>query len=308
MRRGFVWMGLAALMFVGCSDEEASSLEDAAVGAAESAEQMAAITPEGAQAAGIEIAVAGPAEIRQTLTLFGAIRPNAERAQDIRARYAGVVREVSKRPGDEVKVGERLLKVEANDSLQAYAITAPLAGTVLERRVNPGEAIDGTQTLMVVADLSTVWAEFAVFARDLSRIRAGQMVRLTGADTESLAEARVAYVAPAGDRESQSVVARVVVDNAQRTWIPGQFVTGEVVIEEAHVQVAVQHTALQTFEGASVVFVESPGGFAPRKIETGRDSKDVVEVVSGLNAGERYAALNSYVIKSELLKGSGEEE
>lgn len=72
--------------------------------------------------------------------------------------------------------------------------------------------------------------------------------------------------------------------------------------------VAVLHTALQRLDGARAVFGEVPDGFAPRKIETGRDSKEVIEVVSGLAAGERYPARNSYLIKSELLKGSGEEE
>lgn len=296
-----------AVLVLACSGEKMEP-EPAEPGALPPASQAASITPEGMAAAGIETAVAGPAEIRELLTLYGSIRPNAERAQDIRARYAGVVREVSKRPGDDVRAGDLLLTIESNDSLEPYAIRAPLAGKVLERRVNPGEAVDGSQTLMVVADLSTVWAEFAVFARDLGRVRAGQRVRLIGADTQSQAEASIAYVAPAGDRESQSVVARAVVDNQQRSWVPGQFVTGEVVVEQADVSVSVLHTALQTLDGAGVVFVETPGGFVPRKIETGRDSKDVVEVVRGLAAGERYAARNSYVIKSELLKGSGEEE
>jgi len=302
-----LWLAvLATAALVACSEEktESTAVESGAPPAAETA----SITPESAKAAGIEIATAGPAEIRETLTLYGAIRPNAERAQDVRARYAGVVREVSKRPGDEVKSGDLLLTVESNDSLEPYSIRSPLAGTVLERRVNAGEAVDGSQTLMVVADLSTVWAEFAVFTRDLNRVRAGQVMRLTGADTQSRTEARIAYVAPSGDRESQSVVARVVVENPKRTWVPGQFVTGELTVEQADVPVAVLHTALQTLDGASVVFVEVPSGFAPRKIETGRDSKEIVEVVSGLAAGERYAARNSYLIKSELLKGTGEEE
>lgn len=303
----FSWfVGLAALALAACSEEKASQQaveEDADPAAA----RVAAITPERAQAAGIEVVAAGPAEIRETLTLFATIRPNAERSQEVRARYAGVVREVAKRPGDAVRAGDLLLTIESNDSLEPYSIRSPLAGTVLERRANAGEAVDGSQSLMVVADLSTVWAEFAVFNRDLGRVKAGQLVELIGADTENRSEARIAYVAPSGDRESQSVVARAVVDNADRRWVPGQFVTGEIVVSQTQVPVAVLHTALQTFDGASVVFVETAAGFEPREIETGRDSKEIVEVVSGLAAGERYAGRNSYLVKSELLKGTGEE-
>ena len=308
MIRSSWFAALSTMALLACSGEKSQTESIESAPDSPATPQVASITPESAKAAGIEIAVAGPAEIRETLTVFGSIRPNAERAQDVRARYAGVVREVAKRPGDPVRASDLLLQVESNDSLQPYAIRSPLGGTVLERRVNPGEAVDGSQTLMVVADLSTVWAEFAVFARDLNRVRAGQLVRLVSADTRTQTEAKIAYVAPSGDRESQSVVARAVVENSQRTWVPGQFVTGEIVVDQAQVPVAVLHTALQTLDGASVVFVETPGGFVPRKIQTGRDSKEILEVTNGLSAGERYAARNSYLIKSELLKGTGEEE
>jgi len=302
----FVAIASIAFVFAACSedapDPEAAEAESAAI------PSVAAIDPERAKAAGIEVVAAGPAEIRETLTLFATIRPNAERTQEVRARFGGVVREVAKRPGDAVRAGDLLLTVESNDSLEPYAIRSPISGTVLDRRANPGEAVEGSQTLMGVADLSTVWAEFAVFNRDLGRVRAGQLVELIGADTETRAEARIAYVAPAGDRESQSVVARAVVDNADRRWVIGQFVTGQIVVAQTPVPVAVKHSALQTIDGGSVVFVETPAGFEPRPIETGRGSRDAVEIVRGLAAGERYAAHNSYWIKSELLKGTGEEE
>lgn len=269
---------------------------------------VAAITPETASAAGIEVAVAGPAEIHETLTLYGSITPNAERRQEIRARYAGVVRAVAKRPGDHVAKEELLLTIESNDSLEPYSIRSPIAGTVLERRVNVGETVDSSQALMVVADLSTVWAEIAVFARDLDHVRAGQAVFVQAADAEQRADGHIAYVAPAGHTDSQSVVARAELDNQRRDWVPGQFVTADVVVAEVNAPVTVTPAALQTLNGKPVVFIESARGFEAREIETGHRSKSAIEVVSGMSAGERYAAENSYLIKSDLLKGTGEEE
>src|SRR3954469_19154680 len=60
------------------------------------------LTAERARNAGVETAIAGEARIRTTLTLHGPIRPHAEREQEIRARYPGVVRDVRKRVGDPV--------------------------------------------------------------------------------------------------------------------------------------------------------------------------------------------------------------
>ena len=268
----------------------------------------AAITPEAAQQAGITVAVAGPAQIRETLMLYGSIKSNAEREQEIRARYPGVVRSVAKRAGDAVSKGEDLLTVESNESLQTYAIHSPLRGQVLDRRTNPGDAVDSSTVLMTVADLSSVWAEFALFPRDLGRVRAGMRVLFRGAGARESGEAKIIYVAPASHADTQSVVARAVVENRDGRWVPGQFITGDIVIAEANVPVAVKSTALQQLEGKTMVFVQNGQAFEARPVELGKRSRDVVEIVKGLKAGERYAATNSYLIKADLMKSEADED
>lgn len=268
----------------------------------------AAIGPETARASGITIETAGPTSIRETLTLYGSIKPNAEREQELRARYPGVVRLVSKRPGEAVGRGETLVTVESNESLQTYGIKSPIAGSVLERHVNPGESVSSDAVLLKVADLSTVWAEFAVFTRDLGRVRGGLAVNVSGSDHAQSTDGVVAYVAPAGDSDSQSVAARAVLDNAGGRWIPGQFVVGEVVISEVKAAVAVRPSALQSINGKTVVFVQTPRGFTAREVTTGQRSHDAVEIIRGMSAGERYAATNSYLVKADLLKGEAGED
>lgn len=268
----------------------------------------AAITPEAAQRAGIDVEKAGPAHIRETLTLYGSIKSNAEREQEIRARYPGVIRSVSKRAGDALAKGEELLTVESNESLQVYAVRSPLSGRVLERRANPGDAVDGSAVLMRVADLSSVWAEFAIFPRDLGHVRPGMHVLFQGADAGESGEATISYVAPAGQADSQSVVARATVDNRVGRWVPGQFITGDVVIADMKVAVAVKPTALQELQGKTVVFVQNGKGFTARSVEVGKRSRHAVEITRGLAAGERYAAQNSYLIKADLMKAEAEED
>lgn len=267
-----------------------------------------ALTPENAKIAGVETAVAGPADIRQTLTLYGSIRPNAERQQEVRARYPGVVRTVAKRPGDAVALGELLLSIESNDSLEPYAIRSPISGTVLNRSVNPGQSVGTDTPLLTVADLSSVWAEFAVFANDLNRVRAGQAVATRAGEGAVEAQTRIAYVAPAGDSATRSVVARAVIDNRDGRWVAGQFVTGDVVIEAAQVPVAVVPAALQQVKDQPTVFVATATGFEARTVAVGRRGAEVVEIVKGLSAGERYVAKNSFVVKAEVLKGEAEED
>jgi cobalt-zinc-cadmium efflux system membrane fusion protein len=298
---------LALIAVAGCSGKS-SDVPAAGAEAPAPGVPSAAITAEAAQKAGIEVAEAGPAQILETLTLYGSIKPNAEREQDIRARYPGVVHGVDKRAGDAVAKGTELLTIESNESLQVYSIRAPLSGRVLERRANVGDAVDGSTVLMKVADLSTVWAEFAIFARDLNHVRPGMRVFFRGADADESGEAKISYVAPAGHADSQSVVARATVENKDGRWVPGQFITGDVVVADLNAPVAVKPSALQEINGKTVVFVQAGSGFEPKPVEVGKRARDAVEIVVGLAAGDRYAAANSYLIKADLLKGEAEED
>lgn len=296
-----------SLMMAACSDDTPPPKKDTEA-TAPTGPAIAAIDPIAAKAAGIVVAVAGPATISETITLYGTVRANAEREQNLRARYPGVVRLVNKRVGDTVARGERLLTVESSESLQSYSIASPIAGTVLERHANIGETVDNATVLMRVADLSTLWVEFAVFARDLGHVRAGLPVRISASDGDFRTDAQLTYVAPAGDSGNQSVTARAEVDNSSGRWVSGQFVIGDLAVDQFRAAVAVTPGAIQALKGHDVVFVQTPRGFEARAVKVGRRSRNAVEIVSGLAAGERYAAANSYLVKADLLKGEAEEE
>lgn len=305
-RGGSLALLLATSLLLGACSEKKSETGKEEAPAVESGVAMAAIAPDAAKAAGIETAVSGPAEIRETLTVYGSIKPNAEREQTLRPRYAGIVKSVSKRPGDRVTQGESLLTIESSESLHSYTIVSPIEGQVLDRRANPGEAVGNDTVLMRVADLSSVWGEFALFARDLDRVRAGMTIRISASSGDPQTEVQIAYVAPAGEADSQSVIARAVIDNPDGRWVPGQFVTGEIVTSEVKAPVAIVPEALQTLNGKTVVFLQNANGFEAREISIGRQSPTAVEVTKGLRGGERYASANSYVIKSDLTKGEAE--
>ncbi|MEI9988616.1 MAG: efflux RND transporter periplasmic adaptor subunit [Rhizomicrobium sp.] len=311
--RPWVWLTVAAiaalivlLVVVRPWREDAATTEQAAPVQVQPNE--VAMSADTARDSGIAIETAGPAAIGETVTLYGTIKPNAEREQELRARYPGVVRLVNKRPGETVARGETLVTVESNESLQTYGIASPIAGSVLERHANPGESVGSDTVLMKVADLGTVWAEFAVFAHDLGRVRPGLNVRVSGSDTGQVAHSTIAYVAPAGSADSQTVAARAVLDNADGRWVARQFATADVVLSEVQASVAVNPAALQNVHGKVVVFVRTAQGFQARGVTIGKRSGDAVEVTQGLRAGERYASANSYIIKADLLKGEAEEE
>lgn len=263
------------------------------------------LTPAQIAKAGIGIAQAGPVNLREALPLYGTIAPNAERVLDVAARFPGIIRSVRTRVGDAVRKGETLATIESNESLQTYALVAPLDGVVTQRNANEG-AQSGDAPLFTVADLSVVWVEMSVFPRDVAKVRVGQSVRVKSADTGHSAEGKLVYVAPFGSSTSQTLSARVQLPNPERKWPPGLYVTADVVLSSASIPLGIRSEALQTLENRSVVFVQSEEGFEPRPVETGRTDGEVTEVLSGLTAGESYATKNSFILKAELGKGEAE--
>lgn len=266
-----------------------------------------ALTPAQLDAAGIELAIAGPARIRETLPLYGVVAPNAERVREVAARYPGMIRSVNGKMGDAVKLGEVLATIESNESLQTYSVTAPLSGVISARNANPGEQA-ADKALFTVADLSTVWIELSLFPRDVARVRAGQSVVVKNADAGLAAEGKVVYVAPFGSSANQTLTARVLLDNPERSWAPGLYVTAEVTLAETSVPLTIRNTAVQLVHDVPVVFVRGDQGFEARPVQIGRNDGEISEVLGGLHAGETYTAANSYVLKAEALKSEAEEE
>lgn len=266
----------------------------------ESYEGRTTIPDDVAQRAGIETAPAGPGTLSETISLYGVIGPDPARVREVKARFPGVIRSAAKRIGDPVRAGETLATVESNESLQTYAVTAPITGVVTQRHAESGEQT-GEDALFEIADFTRLAADFTVFPRDRGRLRSGQAVKIT-AENGGKADGTISYIAPSGDRSSQSVIARVMLENTAGTWTPGQFIEGRVTVGETSVALAVPLSALQGFRDFTVVFAQVEDTYEVRMLELGRRDAERVEVLGGLVPGTRIVTQNSYLIKADIEK------
>jgi cobalt-zinc-cadmium efflux system membrane fusion protein len=271
----------------------------------ESYEGRTQIAPETAEGAGIETAKAGPVEIREILTLQGTVEYDFERLRRAMARFPGIILSLSARIGDRVQAGEALAEVESNDSLQTYAVRAPIEGVITQKLANTGETTRGGP-LYTIADLRQVWVDLAMFRNDLARVKVGQSVRVRSLDEELEATGKIGYIAPNSSSISQSTTARVFLNNPYGVWQPGMAVTGEVVVAEEKVPIGVRTSALQTYRDFDVVFAKVDNTYEVRMLELGRSDETHTEVLSGLDPGTEYVVENSYLIKADIEKASAE--
>ncbi len=265
------------------------------------------VGPEQRQRLGIALETAGPGTIDSFTELPGEVRPNGDRLAHIVPRYPGIVREVRKTVGDTVKAGEVLAVVESSESLATYQLTTAIDGVVIEKHLTQGEAIDRDKGAFLVADLANVWVDLAVFQKDLDKVARGQTVRIGAGKEVAPAEGVVSYLTPTVDPPTRTATARVVLPNGDGRWRPGMFVTGRV-LAPVQASLVVPLTAVQTYEGNPVVFVERDQGFEPRPIVLGARGESLVAVLSGLEPGERFVASNSFLLKAELGKGEAGHE
>jgi len=266
----------------------------------DSFEGRTAIAAELARAAGIETETTGPATIRDYVAVYGQVVSNPENVSHVTARFDGVIDTVKASIGDQVKKGQVLLTVEANNSLKRYSITSPIAGTVVERHANAGESTSG-RTLFTVIDTRSVVAELAVFPSDRPRIRVGAPVRVRTAIGEIEAKGTIDLLTPLAT-DNQSVTARLILDNPDGLLAAGMYLTAEIEVAETEVPLAVRRSSLQPFRDFMVVFAQFDDVYEVRMLELGRQDDQWVEVLGGLRPNTRYVVSNSYVLKADVEK------
>ncbi|MCB5188803.1 efflux RND transporter periplasmic adaptor subunit [Methylobacillus caricis] len=188
--------------------------------------------------------------------------------------------------------------------LTSYEIRSPMDGTVTLKQVAVGQVLREDDAIFSVADLSSVWVEATVYARDLSLIQPGQQVTVRSPALKLQAIGKVAYIQPQLGEQSRTAMARIVLPNADGKWRPGAPADVDLVTEEIEVPLAVSLEGLQSLRDWTVVFGRYGDVFEARPLTLGRSDDKYAEVLDGLSEGEQYAAKNSFLIKAELGKSS----
>jgi cobalt-zinc-cadmium efflux system membrane fusion protein len=196
-----------------------------------------------------------------------------------------------------------ILNNNANSgSLNRFELRAPYDGLVVERNLSVGEAVKEDTPIFIISDLSTVWAEVHIPAKDLPHVRMGDKVTLRATAFDAHTTGSVAFIGALVGELTRMAKARIVLANPQGAWRPGLFVSVEVKAAEVQVPIAIETDALQTLGTQQVVFVRTETGFKAHSVKLGLNDGKHVEVLEGLAAGARYAGKGSYILKSELSK------
>ena len=259
------------------------------------------IAADAAKAAGIETAVAGAAQVGETLEIIGRVELDPAASADVGAKFPGPVMAVFRNVSDRVARGTLLARVESSYSLQTYSVFAPIAGVITQRNTNVGD-VAGTEPIFVISDPSRTVATFPVFPRDAEKVRTGQSVQIRPLEGDRAQGSVIRDFLPLADVQTQTVTARAALPNPGGMWRPGMAVRGIVTVDSRQVPLAVKTEAIQQFRDFRVVFAKIGNTYEVRMLELGKAGPEWTEVLGGLKPGTTYAAKNSYIIKADIEK------
>ena len=179
-------------------------------------------------------------------------------------------------------------------------IFAPIAGTVVQRKIGPGQYVNSgaSDPVFVIGDLSTVWLTAFVRETEASTVVVGQeltfnLLALPGRTLTG----RINYVAAAIDPATRRLMVRATVDNASGQLKPEMFATVTIYAPDDQPSVGVPKQAL-IYEGDQVrVWVaHEDKSIELRQIKTGLTNGDLVEVHGNLKPGEQIVTKGSLFI------------
>lgn len=275
-------------------------------------------SPEAAEAtAGLDSARAAERLARRSL----------ERERDLFERRVAAQREVLEAEAAHAKAEAEVRAAEARLAAMGFSsrdgskgrrdavvtLTSPIGGTVIDRTASVDAPVGPDSVLFTIADLNTLWLTVRVPETSAAAIRRGQSVSVNvGALPERPVQGRIDYVAPIISPDTRTVDVRVEVPNRDRELRPGMSATARFDLPDrvpstgTEQRVLVPRAAVQELNGATVVFV--PGGdrqFTPRPVTIGAAYGSDVEVVSGIDPGDRIVVKGAFTLKSQAVRGAG---
>jgi len=196
-------------------------------------------------------------------------------------------------------VVERVIRT--GEVLRTVPLVAPRTGVVTAIGLRDGMYITPANELYTIADLSSVWVQVDVFEHQLDWVAAGRpadirVAALPGREWEG----EVEYIYPTLEPRTRTLRARLRFDNPEGVLKPNMF--ADVVIyggPRRDVVVIPREAVIPTADGARVVKVLEDGSFQPVEVSIGMLSGERVEVLEGLEPGERIVASGQFLIDSE---------
>ena len=190
-----------------------------------------------------------------------------------------------------------------------YVLTAPIAGVISQKDLVLGENVQLADQLFVIDQLDQLWLEFIAPSSEFADIVPNQTIEFKSLQSGNLFKAQIQSLNSQADAQTGRLQVRARVLSNAAELRPNLMVNVQLQQQQTQRGLRILASAVQKIEGKNAVFVaaqhEQKIEFSPQPVTLGASSSDGqwIEVLSGLEQGQQYAAQGSFLLKSELEKG-----
>ena len=177
---------------------------------------------------------------------------------------------------------------------------APIAGTVVQKLVLPGQFIQaGTTAAFVISDVSTLWVQGHIYDKDLRSIHTGDAVEMKSASFPTVFHGTVSYIGDMIDPATRTTPVRIVTKNTDGLLKKDLFLDVTIKDKSEREALVVPTTAvLYDEQNLPFVYVQiETGKFAQRQVKLGAQQLDQTEIVDGLKEGDRVVSQGSVFLQ-----------
>jgi RND family efflux transporter MFP subunit len=179
----------------------------------------------------------------------------------------------------------------AQKKLSDSVVRAPIAGSVAERLVQPGEFIRENTPVVTIVQMNPLKLRTAVQEKYASLMRPGLAAQFrVESMLAELFPGKLAFISPAVDQATRTFAVEILVDNSARHLKPGFFAKGIILTQKDENVLAVPDAAISTLAGESSVYIVERNRIKKQLVTLGARVGDVVEIVTGLKGDETLAA------------------
>jgi cobalt-zinc-cadmium efflux system membrane fusion protein len=246
---------------------------------------------------------------RQLVEIGAASRQELEEVTAVHESHATEVASARQRL---LQLGLQAEQVQGLTSPQQIVSTvtvpAPIDGVITGRTANLGQVVAMGQELVVVTDLSEVWAVGDVYEQDFAAVRVGSEAVITMPAYPGITlRGRVAYIDPRVDPQARTAKVRVELPNPDGRLRLGMYVTMAFRTRGGAPAVLVPRAAVQNLGDRQIVFLPTKGEegkFTLRDVQLGAPMGESYTVLSGLRPGEVVVTEGSFFLRSESLRNA----
>ena len=176
---------------------------------------------------------------------------------------------------------------QAVNGLNNTVVEAPMKGVVSSLNVKQGQIVGSGQVAATIVDMDTVYVQISVVENVVNKIKEGQEVEVSvPAVFDGYIKSTIGYISPTADPMNKLYTVRLYLDNKEYGIRPGMTGSVRLSLDSVDEAIVIKSDAVLDKDGKKVVYIVENDMAVEKEVETGLDTGELVEIISGINQGD----------------------